>query len=254
MSSPAEAIRRKPVSSTSPVCLCMCGHAHSQGSGCESCRCQKWRPRPCRYCGCPQSVHGQSSEACTSYEPDQSPEWLLRQGIGATRGGGWLRLPAAQLRYLMRPKHAGEENDPRLRVWACLILHTHRRRGSRLDPWQRDTKGVPSGRRALTRLAVIWDERRKIERPLKPIDIVNALNDVDPMRRMTGAWCRRILLDLEREGTLRQAGKRVRNGHLLFMYAKPISSRQVAGEPELVRKVDWTVYFPKSHLQQKPAT
>jgi hypothetical protein len=122
------------------------------------------------------------------------------------RAGEWQFMTVPQIEFLMRPNH-----DPTLRVWACGMLHSIGQRG---------------------RIAVTIEKGKRV--PLTPGHIVVELNAFDPIGRMTRQSVRRELLELERQGAARQEGKKVKGGRRLYFYAKPLKSRTVAPEPEIV--------------------
>jgi hypothetical protein len=124
------------------------------------------------------------------------------------------------------------------RLWALLVLHVRLSKG-----WFRQTKDLPrppKGRtkssRSLPRLAVIWDAKKGAERPLRHVDAVNILNRLDEERGLKGRVSRGAVTDaihdLYKDGVVRTVGPAVKNGQLLFVYAKPLKSARIgAGEP-----------------------
>jgi len=70
--------------------------------------------------------------------------------------------------------------------------------------------------------------------PLTPAKIVSELNEMDPLGRMSKQNVRRTLLNLERTGAARIAGKKSRGNRLLFFYNRPLPSRHIATEPQIL--------------------
>jgi hypothetical protein len=206
---------KKPVVSTAGPAegaeLCRCSHAaaaHIAG-GCTRCDCRSFRLRPC-VCGHSRAEHvpGCAACSCKQFRIDKTPDFLLRMGVHA---GEWQFVTVPQLEFLMRPGHAET-----VRIWACGMKHSIGQR---------------------SRMAVKAKDGEKV--PLSPSDIVDELNALDTIGRMTRQNVRRALAELERAGAVRRAGRQ-RNNVRLFFYARPLTSRQVPDEEEnLVVKSDY---------------
>ncbi len=202
--SSAARAKKKPAQHAGEYHCLICNRTaaeHGQGNECE-----RFRPRPCT-CGHPHALHDGACQdrgcECRQYREDATAEFLLRMGV---RAGEWQFITTAQLQFLMRPQH-----DRTVRVWACGMLHSIGQR-SRLA-----VKILPDGRRA----------------PLSPSDIVAELNALDPIGRIDKQAVRMELRELEKQGAARQVG-RLRNNVRLFFYAKPLRTRTLRPQPELV--------------------
>jgi hypothetical protein len=153
---------------------------------------------------------GDKGCTCRQYRADQTAEFLLRTGV---RAGNWQFITVDQLKFLMRP-----DQPEIVRVWACGMLHIN-------GPRRKD--------RRHPRLAMMINARGELV-PLTPAKIVSELNEMDPLGRMSKQNVRRTLLNLERTGAARIAGKKSRGNRLLFFYNRPLPSRHIATEPQIL--------------------
>ncbi|MCC7497310.1 MAG: hypothetical protein IT160_07020 [Bryobacterales bacterium] len=195
---------------------CYCSHPASDHNeqGCSQCDCQRHQARPC-VCGHGAAQHHPTCEVeacdCKRFAEDRSPGFLLRRGV---RAGEWQFITVDQLRFLMRPSNP----DPTTRVWACGMLHSVGQR-NRLA-----VKEAPAGKT-----------------PLSPADIVQELNALDPIGRMTKQTVRRELVELEQRGAVRRSGRH-RNNVRLYFYLKPLTAKTVQPEPTVENLVVCTDY------------
>jgi hypothetical protein len=216
--------------------LCFCGRWQRDHAE-NPTQCARFLARPCK-CRHPYSDHATGHctvcpterekrtgkvKACSQYRPDRSPGFLLRAGIAA---GEWQFMSTPALGMLR-----GIDHDNGTRTLAVIYHSTMSRWGKPYGDDDTDTDGPNRARRAMT-----VDAKTGKIRDLQPGDIVNALNEVDPLENMDRFQMSRILQELKDQGYIRLAGKKTRAHRTIYAYLKPRTSK---------------CYHPRQHFDPK---